>query len=55
MTNAKRTGDKGETHQVEATVIALIPEYRQVKVRDAEGHVYSLTRKTEGVYRQDVE
>ncbi len=40
--------DEG-TRRVETVVIALIPEYRQVKVRDAEGHVFALTAKTAGV------
>jgi hypothetical protein len=30
-------------------VIALIPQFHQVKVRDSEGRVYALTRKTQGV------
>lgn len=46
---ADRIGDKGEIRQVDATVIALIPEYHQAKVRDAEGHIYVLTRKTRGI------
>ena len=43
------SGDGEETRRVEATVVALIPEYHQVKVRDGEGHIYALTRKTAGV------
>lgn len=38
-----------ETRRVETVVVALIPEYHQVKVRDANGHVYALTRGTLGV------
>ena len=41
--------DAGETRRVEAVVVALIPEYHQVKVRDGDGHLYALTRKTQGV------
>ena len=41
-------GDDG-TVQVEAVVLALIPAYHQVKVRDAAGHLYTLTHKTLGV------
>ena len=41
--------DGDETRRVETVVVALVPEYHQVKVRDGEGHVYALTRKTEGV------
>lgn len=41
--------DGDETRRVETVVVALISEYHQVKVRDDEGHVYSLTRKTEGI------
>jgi hypothetical protein len=31
-------------------IIAIIPEYHQVKVKCDIGHQYSLTRKTEGFY-----
>ena len=41
--------DAGETRRVETVVVALIPEYHQVKVRDGDGHLYALTRKTQGV------
>lgn len=41
--------DAEETRTVETVVIALIPEFEQVKVRDNEGHVYALTRRTRGV------
>lgn len=39
----------GATRVVETVVVALIPEYHQVKVRDREGHLYALTSKTAGV------
>ena len=39
----------GETRRVEAVVVAVVPEYHQVMVRDADGHLYSLTRKTRGI------
>lgn len=47
----ERTGseDVGETRRVETVVVALIPEYHQVKVRDDDGRLYALTRKTQGV------
>ena len=51
----ERTGSEdegegeGETRRVETVVVALIPEYHQVKVRDVDGHLYALTRKTQGV------
>jgi hypothetical protein len=45
---ARHAGDE-ETRRVEATVVALIPRYQQVKVRDKAGHVYALTRQTTGV------
>lgn len=38
-----------ETRKVETVVFALIPEFEQVKVRDSDGHVYALTRKTRGI------
>ena len=41
--------DSGETRCVETVVLALLPEYHQVKVRDGDGHLYALTRKTQGV------
>jgi len=41
--------DPGETRRVDTVVVALIPEYHQVKVRDGDGHLYALTRKTQGV------
>ena len=41
--------DGEETLAVEAVVFALIPEYEQVKVRDAGGHIYSLTPMTHGI------
>lgn len=50
-TRRERTGseDAGETRRVDTVVVALIPEYHQVKVRDGDGHLYALTRKTQGV------
>jgi hypothetical protein len=38
-----------QTRRVESIVVALIPEYHQVKVRDGEGHLYALTRETRGI------
>lgn len=51
---ARRRDDSGalpvdETRRVDTVVFALIPEFEQAKVRDSEGHVYALTRKTRGV------
>ncbi|MFT3819808.1 MAG: hypothetical protein QM750_19720 [Rubrivivax sp.] len=45
------SGPQGEveTRRVETIVFALIPEFEQVKVRDSDGHIYALTRKTRGV------
>ena len=47
----ERTGsnDEGDTRRVETIVVALIPEYHQVKVRDGDGHLYALTRRTQGI------
>lgn len=42
-----RHGD--ETRQVDAIVFAVVPEFHQVKIRDGEGHVYAITRKTSGI------
>jgi hypothetical protein len=41
--------EEGDTRSVDTVVVALVLEYHQVKVRDAEGHQYTLTRKTQGV------
>ena len=40
-------GDR--TRQVDAVVVAVVPEYHQAKVRDTEGHLYAITRKTQGI------
>ena len=37
-----------ETRSVEAVVVAIIPEFHQAKVRDSAGHLYALTRRTNG-------
>lgn len=49
-----KTDDAGDTRCAEVIVVALIPEYHQVKVRDQEGHIYALTRKTIGVHLSDL-
>lgn len=41
--------DAGDTLCLEVTVVALIPEFHQAKVRDDDGHLYALTHKTKGV------
>lgn len=38
-----------EVRTVEAVVVALVPEYRQVLVSDADGQHYALTRRTQGI------
>jgi hypothetical protein len=38
-----------ETREVEATVVALIPQYRQAKIRAQDGFLYSITERTLGV------
>ena len=43
-----------DERQVEATVLALVPEYHLVKVRSQDGHQYSLTRHTRGVNLADL-
>lgn len=45
----RHSQDEGDTRRVEAVVVALIPEFQQVKVRDGDGHLYALTSKTQGV------
>ena len=34
---------------VKATVVAVLSDYRQVRVRTADGHQYAITEKTQGV------
>lgn len=41
--------DGSQTRRVETVVVAVVPEYHQVKVRDGDGRLYALTRKTNGV------
>lgn len=43
------TQTKDETRQVDATVVAVIPEFHHVKIRDREGHLYAITAMTSGV------
>jgi hypothetical protein len=38
--------DDGGTRRIEKVVVALIAEYHQVKVRDADGHLSALTELT---------
>lgn len=40
---------KSEVRTVEAVVLALIPEFRQVRVGGADGRHYALTRRTTGI------
>lgn len=47
--HAKESPSAGETREVRATVIALIPRYHQAKIRSEDGHLYSITESTQGV------
>ncbi len=38
-----------DLESVEAVVVALIPEFHQVKVRGFDGRLYTLTRATKGI------
>lgn len=54
MTNSEsdeRIGSDADeqTRQVLVTINAVIPEFSQARARDAAGHEYAITRKTEGV------
>lgn len=53
MTNLrsdKRIGiDVGETREVLVKINAVIHEFHQARARDAAGHEYAITRRTEGV------
>ena len=39
----------GGTQLVVAVVVALLPEYHQVRVQDDAGRLYAITRKTAGI------
>jgi hypothetical protein len=39
----------GGTRQVEARVVALVPEYHQAHLRSSDGYLYSLTEQTPGI------
>lgn len=41
--------DGSQARRVETVVVAIVLEYHQVKVRDGDGHLHALTRKTQGV------
>ena len=43
------TRNSDETRQVDATVVAVIPEFHQAKIRDGEGRLYAITSMTSGV------
>lgn len=43
------TPNRDETRQVDAIVVAVIPEFHQAKVRDRDGYLYAITRRTSGV------
>lgn len=38
-----------KTREVRATVVALLPEFQQVQLRSADGHLFALTEHTSGV------
>jgi len=41
-----------KTRQVEGTVVAVIPDYHQAKVKDSDGHLYAITEHTAGLRPQ---
>ena len=45
----ERTPTSPTTREVDTEVVALIPQYEQVQVRDANGHLYALTLQTKGI------
>lgn len=48
--NDRTDGDVDEqTRQVWVTIHALIPEFRQARARDATGHEYAITSRTDGI------
>jgi hypothetical protein len=44
-----REPEGGGTRQVDATVIALIPEYHQAKIRADDGQTYAINERTPGI------
>jgi hypothetical protein len=48
------TSQSVETHDVMTTVIALVPEFHQAKVRTADGHLYAITERTPGIRLQSL-
>lgn len=45
---------KPELREIEATVLALIPQYQQAKVETKDGHQYAITRHTKGVQLENL-
>lgn len=41
--------DNQQTREIRATVVALLPEFQQVQLRSADGHMFALTEHTRGV------
>lgn len=44
-----------EVRQVDATVVAVLPEFHQAKLRDSGGYQYSITDMTAGVHVSDLQ
>jgi hypothetical protein len=38
-----------DVREVDATVVALVPEFHQAKIRSGDGHLYAITKMTRGV------
>ena len=38
-----------KTRQIDGTVVAVIPDYHQAKVKDSDGHLYAITEHTAGL------
>lgn len=38
-----------KTRQVDATVVALVPEYHQAQIRSKDGYLYAITESTPGI------
>ena len=44
-----------ETREVDAKVVALVPQFKIVKIRSADGHLFSINENTPGVRLSDLE
>jgi hypothetical protein len=51
----QRDSSWDDTRQVDAKVIALVPQFKIAKIRSADGHLYSINENTPGVRLSELE